>query len=65
MRMPYSKNLTNLNQNKMKKLLFIASFAIVLASCKSSKHIGSDAYKTYYKPIKAEHHKHPKCDAYN
>lgn len=49
----------------MKKVLLFASFAIVLASCKSSKHIDNDAYKTYYKPVKAEHHKHPKCDAYN
>jgi ribosomal protein L19E len=49
----------------MKKVLLIASFAIVLASCKSSKHIDSDAYKTYYKPVKAERHKHVKCDAYN
>lgn len=49
----------------MKKLLILASFAIVLVSCKSSKYFECDAYKTYYKPIKAEHHKHHKCDAYN
>lgn len=49
----------------MKKILLICATVAALTSCKSSKHIDSDAYKTYYKPVKAEHHKHPKCDAYN
>lgn len=49
----------------MRKVLLFASIAIVLASCKSSKYVESDAYKTYYKPVKYKNHKHPKCDAYN
>ena len=49
----------------MKKLiLFIAVFT-VLVSCKTTQYSSADCYKTHYKPIKAEKHKHVKCDAYN
>lgn len=44
----------------------ILAIAIMLSSCKNTKYINCDAYKTHYKPIKAEKHKHHgKCDAYN
>lgn len=49
----------------MKKVLLFASFAIVLASCKSTKYVDCDAYKTRYKALKPEKHHHAKCDAYN
>jgi len=48
--------------------LSIFTLAIMLASCKSTKYIDCDAYKTHYKPLKAEKHKnhhHKLCDAYN
>jgi hypothetical protein len=46
--------------------LSIFTLAIMLASCKSTKYVNCDAYKTRYKPVKAErHHHHVKCDAYN
>jgi hypothetical protein len=49
----------------MKKLLFIGVLAF-LASCKTVKYKDCDAYKTHYKPVKAEKHKHHGlCDAYN
>lgn len=44
----------------------IFTLAIMLASCGSTKYVDCDAYKTHYKPLKAEKHKHHiKCDAYN
>jgi hypothetical protein len=50
----------------MKKLIIIVIIGITAASCKSTKHFDCDAYKTHYKPIKAEKHKHHGiCDAYN
>jgi hypothetical protein len=41
--------------------------ALTMSSCKSSKkYFACDAYKTQYKPIKAEKHKHHGlCDADN
>ena len=32
---------------------------------KRTRYVQCDAYKTQYKPIKAEKHKHHTCDAYN
>lgn len=52
-----------------KNIILLTALAMTLAlamtSCKSTKHFECDAYKTHYKPIKAEKHKHHKCDAYN
>ena len=45
-----------------------ASVALAMTSCASQKqYVKCDAYKTHYKPIKAEKHHghHIKCDAYN
>lgn len=40
--------------------------AMIMTSCKSTKHLDCDAYKTQYKPLKAEKHRHHGlCDAYN
>jgi hypothetical protein len=50
----------------MKKLIIIIIIGITSASCKSTKYVNCDAYKTHYKPVKADKHKHHKiCDAYN
>lgn len=49
----------------MTKFITLAIIAIVLTSCGGTKYVQCDAYKTHYKPIKAEKHKHHKCDAYN
>lgn len=52
----------------MKRILLIASLAIVLASCGGTKYLNCDAYKTQYKALKPEkhkHHHHKLCDAYN
>jgi len=59
----------------MKNLIIIKAvtlFGLILAtallsSCGSAKYVKCDAYKTQYKPIKAERHHghHIKCDAYN
>jgi hypothetical protein len=45
-----------------------ASVALAMTSCASQKrYVSCDAYKTHYKPVKAERHHghHIKCDAYN
>lgn len=44
----------------------IITLAILLTSCGSTKYVDCDAYKTHYKPLKAERHHghHIKCDAY-
>ena len=53
-------------QNNMRKLITIMIIAMVAVSCKSTKYHTCDAYKTQYKPIKPEKHKHHGlCDAYN
>ena len=59
----------------MKNLIIIKAvtlFGLILAtallsSCGNTKYVKCDAYKTQYKPIKAERHHghHIKCDAYN
>lgn len=52
----------------MRKIFFICVVLIALSSCKSTKYLDCDAYKTQYKPLKAEKHKrhhHQLCDAYN
>lgn len=56
----------------MKRTLFLYLMIIATAllalmtSCGSTKYHTCDAYKTQYKPLKAEKHKHHKlCDAYN
>lgn len=49
----------------MTKFITLAILGIVLASCGGTKYVQCDAYKTHYKPLKAEKHKHHKCDAYN
>ena len=44
----------------------ILATALLSASCSSTKYVNCDAYKTHYKPIKADKHKgHKQCDAYN
>ena len=63
------------NNSEMKNLIIIKTailFGLILAtamlssSCSSTKYIKCDAYKTQYKPIKADKHKgHKLCDAYN
>jgi hypothetical protein len=46
--------------------MIILTMLIVMSSCGSTKYVDCDAYKTHYKPLKAEKHKHHiKCDAYN
>ena len=49
----------------MKKLILLFTLCVVLASCKTTKYSSADCYKTQYKPVKAEKHKHIQCDAYN
>lgn len=52
----------------MKKIILICVAVVALSSCKSTKYLDCDAYKTQYKPLKAEKHKrhhHQLCDAYN
>lgn len=58
----------------MKNLIILKAvtlFGLILAtalfsSCGSTKYVKCDAYKTQYKPIKADKHRHHiKCDAYN
>lgn len=50
----------------MKKLITVTAIIVAMTSCKSTKYFECDAYKTHYKPIKADKHKHHgKCDAYN
>jgi hypothetical protein len=49
-------------------LAIVATLALALTSCKSTKYVNCDAYKTHHKPLKAEkhkHHHHNLCDAYN
>lgn len=45
--------------------MIIITLLLAMASCKSTKYVNCDAYKTHYKPIKADKHKHSLCDAYN
>lgn len=46
--------------------MIILTMLIGMSSCSSTKYVNCDAYKTHYKPIKTEKHKHHKlCDAYN
>lgn len=60
-------------ENKMWAILClyaisILTIAILLSSCKSTKHFECDAYKTHYKALKPERHKshhNQLCDAYN
>jgi hypothetical protein len=50
----------------MKKVLTLIALAILATSCGNTKYVNCDAYKTHYKPVKAEKHKnHVKCDAYS
>jgi hypothetical protein len=58
----------------MKNLIILKAvtlFGLILAtalfsSCGNTKYVNCDAYKTQYKPIKADKHRHHiKCDAYN
>jgi hypothetical protein len=49
----------------MKSLVALLIFALTISSCKNTKYVDCDAYKTHYKPVKAEKHKHAKCDAYS
>jgi hypothetical protein len=53
-------------QNNMRKLITITAIIVAMSSCKSTKYHTCDAYKTQYKQIKPEKHKHHGlCDAYN
>ena len=48
--------------------MIIITLLLAMASCKSTKYIDCDAYKTHHKPLKAgkhKHHHHNLCDAYN
>jgi hypothetical protein len=49
----------------MKKLILFIVVSTALVSCKATKYSTADCYKTHYKPIKKDKHKHPQCDAYN
>lgn len=49
----------------MTKFITLAIIAIVLTSCGGTKYVQCDAYKTRYKAVKPEKHKHVKCDAYS
>lgn len=49
----------------MKKLILMITLITLFVSCKSTKYSEHDCYKTHYKPLKAEKHKHVQCDAYN
>ena len=55
------------NRNLVMAYLIVGLLLLAMSSCKSSKkYFACDAYKTQYKPIKAEKHKHHGlCDAYN
>lgn len=47
-------------------VMIILTMLFAMSSCGSTKYVNCDAYKTQYKPLKAEKHKHHKlCDAYN
>lgn len=61
---------TMIKTNTMKTAILytaiIITVLIAMSSCGSTKYVNCDAYKTQYKPLKAEKHKHHiKCDAYN
>lgn len=43
----------------------VTTLLLAMTSCKSTKYQTCDAYKTHYKPLKADKHKHSLCDAYN
>lgn len=46
--------------------MIVITLLLAMMSCGSTKYVNCDAYKTQYKPLKAEKHKHHiKCDAYN
>jgi hypothetical protein len=47
--------------------MIILTMLLGMSSCSSTKYVNCDAYKTHYKPIKADKHKrhHHTCDAYN
>jgi hypothetical protein len=48
--------------------MLVATIAMAMASCASTKYHTCDAYKTHYKALKPERHKshhHNLCDAYN
>ena len=49
----------------MKKLILLITVFALLASCKTTKYSQHDCYKTHYKPLKKDKHKHTQCDAYN
>ena len=49
----------------MKKLITLTIVALIFASCGGTKYVQCDAYKTHYKAVKPEKHKHVKCDAYS
>lgn len=49
----------------MKKIILFIAVSTALISCKSTKYSTADCYKTHYKPVKVDKHKHAKCDAYN
>jgi glutathione peroxidase-family protein len=59
------------NERLLAMVMFTAIGLVILlsaTSCGSAKQYHScDAYKTKYKPLKADHHKRHKhtCDAYN
>ena len=47
-------------------VMIILTMLFSMSSCGNTKYVSCDAYKTQYKPLKAEKHKHHiKCDAYN
>jgi hypothetical protein len=57
-----------MKKNFILMLALAGTLALALSSCGSTKYVNCDAYKTQYKPIKAEkhkHHHHKLCDAYN
>jgi hypothetical protein len=58
------------NERLLAMVMFTAIGLVILlsaTSCASNKYHTCDAYKTKYKPLKADHHKRHKhtCDAYN
>lgn len=55
------------NKTLVTAYLIVGLLLVAITSCKSSKkYFACDAYKTQYKPIKAEKHRHHSlCDAYN
>ena len=47
-------------------LLIIITIIFAMTSCGSTKkYYNCDAYKTHYKPLKVDKHRHGLCDAYN